>query len=73
MMMAKKEASCMEQYVDIDCGVMLYVKDADDKDVPFSWVRHFGDIVITIDVKEMRRKIISEFIQKLNEGEEDDN
>ena len=63
----------MEQYIDIETGIMVSVRDADGKDVPFSWVRHCGDIVITIDVKEMRRKIISEFIQKLDEGEGNDN
>ena len=64
----------MEQWVDVDCGVMLEVKDADGKPVPFEYEqRGISHIAITIDVKEMRRGIIKEFIQKLNEGEEDDN
>ncbi len=69
MMMAKREASCMERYVEIETGVMLHVKDADGKSVPFEYehIRH-GDIAITIDVKEMRKIITNEIVQKINEA-----
>ena len=51
----------------------VYVEDTDGGRVPYEYSTDGNDITITIDFKEMRRGIIKECIQKLNEGEEDDN
>ena len=51
----------------------VFVEDTDGSRVPYESSTDGNDITITIDFKEMRRGIIKECIQKLNEGEEDDN
>lgn len=51
----------------------VFVEDTDGGLVPYESSTAGNLITITIDFKEVRRGIIKEFIQKLNEGEEDDN
>ncbi len=71
-----KLTKSVERYVEIKEATVLaevFVKDTDGGRVPYESSTDGNDITITIDFKEVRRGIIKEFIQKLNEGEEDDN